>query len=1145
MADMLVGPSGLDCYSFSSNYPLLRCMTCTQHLFLHKCLTMKKKFFVLKTESADGPARLECYDTEKKWRMGNPPKHKILIKTCFNINRKLDARQKFVIALYTKDDWFGLVADNQMEMEEWISTLLDLQHDGCEGNKDVKPKPHFEHVWQVTVKPKGLGSSRKITGQHRLCLTANSLTLVKMNTHCDHGETLEFPLMSIRRCGHSDCFFFMEVGRSAVTGAGELWMQSEDRIIAQNMHEAILGAMKLSRSKDELGPMSRPRSASTSENSKPISSRRHGSVVSYQVQSMSLERTPGLLSIRKRCDSMPARARTFSEGQRDLISNSPQSGGSCSSSWPVHQGESLHPQSTYARAISYSPPNIGNIGLTGGCSTDSIGSGLSTDECEGSPGDFHFGRYIHPPCELSLHAEPPIKEEMPDDYLSMEPGQVSGNDQELASHSALSSQVDSYIPMSPGKSLSMDQSLGTSRSSSIASEPSVTQVPELNTPDGYIPMAPQDDNYLKYLASNTLGTTEEGCLDISTSLPKPTTCGTDYIQMASPKRNTQSLQDVTFQTLLTAKKQEVFHLDKVKSYFSPSEDDFSDHIKPVRAYSIGSRPQLQKSHLGVNLDQFRVRAFSVGSRATKGVAKHQEKIESELGTLRLMDEKYSKSSSAPLLPSKPQPSLSKEDYCDDLMEMDYSLAPKVEVTPDQKQPDSGNTFKQQQSSCQLSLRASPISKFSLQPENQINNIDEKAERRNVCMNYGTKANGNYVEMALDKSLSGYVEIANSESKDTNVTSRKSCYTGYMNMETKYTENDSKIQKKTVNDKILSTSVTNKKYTTDSRTDVLLVKSSNETKSEPTNINGDYVNLDLSRTNFVTSSVVTASAPFVTSKPISVPEYENIQLGTPNKASPLNVFPSLSSVSDYTVMAAVQTLVTERVTVPCPNTTKSLSCTSGVGSWSLSRVGTKNKQIPNGQTRKSFPSRSPQFAIRKQMSAPVAPLALKVDTRKTSCPSLHKSPAVSPVLAGRSLLAPASGSPTPPVKSHSPDRSSQSSLSSLVDECSSGHSSPMPTLSSSSLITGVKDKQSHTEATYENISFGSSAGGDCELNYASLDLASTPTELDKAPKSPHAISSGQLFVTADNEELPLSYAQIDFTKSEGLRNTSDCLREGRV
>ena len=32
----------------------------------------------------------------------------------------------------------------------------------------------------------------------------------------------------------------MEVGRQASTGAGELWMQVEDTVIAQNIHEAAL-----------------------------------------------------------------------------------------------------------------------------------------------------------------------------------------------------------------------------------------------------------------------------------------------------------------------------------------------------------------------------------------------------------------------------------------------------------------------------------------------------------------------------------------------------------------------------------------------------------------------------------------------------------------------------------------------------------------------------------------------------------------------------------------------------------------------------------------------------------------------------------------------------------------------------------------
>jgi hypothetical protein len=122
-------------------------------------------------------------------------------------------------------------------------------------------------VWQVTVLNKGLGNTRNILGRHLLCLTDRSLSLVKL-TQEQRAETYEFSvsvsvpvvpsasfysivpfmlcdvrvlqLVSIRRCGRSDCFFYMEVGRSSCTGEGELWMQTEDTNIADNMYAAIL-----------------------------------------------------------------------------------------------------------------------------------------------------------------------------------------------------------------------------------------------------------------------------------------------------------------------------------------------------------------------------------------------------------------------------------------------------------------------------------------------------------------------------------------------------------------------------------------------------------------------------------------------------------------------------------------------------------------------------------------------------------------------------------------------------------------------------------------------------------------------------------------------------------------------------------------
>lgn len=65
--------------------------------------------------------------------------------------------------------------------------------------------------------------------------------------------------------------FYMEVGRSAVTGGGELWMEAEDNNIANNMHAAIMNSMSNSSSKkDDVGPRERIRSSSATEASKPI-----------------------------------------------------------------------------------------------------------------------------------------------------------------------------------------------------------------------------------------------------------------------------------------------------------------------------------------------------------------------------------------------------------------------------------------------------------------------------------------------------------------------------------------------------------------------------------------------------------------------------------------------------------------------------------------------------------------------------------------------------------------------------------------------------------------------------------------------------------------------------------------------------------
>nr|XP_006823848.1 PREDICTED: insulin receptor substrate 1-B-like [Saccoglossus kowalevskii] len=469
--------------------------------YLKKLKTMKKKYFVLRAQTKSGPARLEYYDSEKKFRANAAPKRSVVISTCFNINRKTDSKHKYALALYTRDDCFTILMETSEELEEWLMEMFKLQQSGSKEGLPLQPA--FEHVWQVTLKPRGLGNSKSLTGSYRLCLTSTTVNLVKMNVE---NEDRVFPLSSIRRCGHSDCFFFMEVGRSTVTGAGELWMQVEDTVIAQNMHESILSAMKnMSHLDDDMRPRSRSTGASTPDVTKPITvPRRPGTPGSMA----SLNRS------RTRCDSMPAhsrtlgpggkmddskgdrspgsifklggrfRPRTSSEGDKHYRSNRPDSPSKTRSRTIGSQGRSnlgssrLRPYTPISRSVSQpmsnSPP-VSNSPLSespqqsssfpdehffrhlSNATVISPDGSRTPEEYGSSPVDQHYHRYgrVSTPDSPS---RTPIREESVesgDDYMPMSPSAVSQGQ----AIPKVAASKDGYMSMDPRtKSISTPES---------------------------------------------------------------------------------------------------------------------------------------------------------------------------------------------------------------------------------------------------------------------------------------------------------------------------------------------------------------------------------------------------------------------------------------------------------------------------------------------------------------------------------------------------------------------------------------------------------------------------------------------------------------------------------------------------------------
>lgn len=162
-----------------------------------------------------------------------------------------------------------------------------------------------------------------MVGPHRLCLTSRVLTLFRMPL-TNPPEKWELPVMTIRRCGHSQCQFFMEMGRATVTGAGELWMELEEASIAEQMHGAIIEAMRNS-AKEDLGPRTRTRSSSVNEQNRPLppsasnqqvlaaAIQKAGLNVSHQQQPSVSAQSASSVALRNRADSVPCRSRTASE----------------------------------------------------------------------------------------------------------------------------------------------------------------------------------------------------------------------------------------------------------------------------------------------------------------------------------------------------------------------------------------------------------------------------------------------------------------------------------------------------------------------------------------------------------------------------------------------------------------------------------------------------------------------------------------------------------------------------------------------------------------------------------------------------------------------------------------------------------------
>lgn len=95
---------------------------------LKKAKSWNKRFFVLQDCL---PAKLECYDNEKKWKTnGNKPKRTISLEKPWSIHKKKDSKHEYLIAIFTEDEYFTMAADTAEIQEKWVFALQQIVKQG-------------------------------------------------------------------------------------------------------------------------------------------------------------------------------------------------------------------------------------------------------------------------------------------------------------------------------------------------------------------------------------------------------------------------------------------------------------------------------------------------------------------------------------------------------------------------------------------------------------------------------------------------------------------------------------------------------------------------------------------------------------------------------------------------------------------------------------------------------------------------------------------------------------------------------------------------------------------------------------------------------------------------------------------------------
>lgn len=215
------------------------------------------------------------------------PKKSIQFINLLFADRKHDTHEKFAFSIYTTDKTTTFLAQDETTMNEWLNKIKE-----CHSN--IYPEfKRYDAIFEANLLDKGLAKTMHIQGPHRVALCKESLDFIPLLTapyllskeplpeqpnhiplknqqrFCKRhpllsSNIIELVLKSIRRCGHTDCNFYIESGRHSQIGEGDLWMTLNKKSTARQLHELLLATMKLASSSEESFLYKAPRSRSGS-----------------------------------------------------------------------------------------------------------------------------------------------------------------------------------------------------------------------------------------------------------------------------------------------------------------------------------------------------------------------------------------------------------------------------------------------------------------------------------------------------------------------------------------------------------------------------------------------------------------------------------------------------------------------------------------------------------------------------------------------------------------------------------------------------------------------------------------------------------------------------------------------------------------